>query len=244
MPLNERGQKLRDKFRGQYGKKKGDSVFYAMENSGKLKGVLKAFKGAQADTKKGQAMSPGTGATGGTRGIGRNPSAATTGTGSANRTKLASDRKQLQYLIKPSTDPKNQAIAMAAGLVIPGAGFLYKKAIDANTIFAPKRKTKTIKPPLNNNDRPSTTVQPTTPTKPIDPLLIKPKENFFNFRAYNSGGVSSDPPPKRGPNPQVPPVKMKDGKMSKKYKMSCPHRPDGIRGVGASIKGHKFIGVK
>ena len=32
---------LRDKFRGQYGKKKGDSVFYAMENSGKLK-ILKS----------------------------------------------------------------------------------------------------------------------------------------------------------------------------------------------------------
>ena len=37
---------------------------------------------------------------------------------------------------------------------------------------------------------------------------------------------------------------MKNGKMTKKYKMSCPHRPDGIRGVGASIRGHKFIGVK
>ena len=52
-------------------------------------------------------------------------------------------------------------------------------------------------------------------TKPIDPLLIKPKENFFNFVAYKvgglSGGVSYGPPPKRGPNPQVPPVKMKKG---------------------------------
>jgi hypothetical protein len=51
--------------------------------------------------------------------------------------------------------------------------------------------------------------------KPIDPLLIKPKENFFNFVAYNvgglSGGVRYGPPPKRGPNPQVPPVKMKKG---------------------------------
>ena len=27
-------------------------------------------------------------------------------------------------------------------------------------------------------------------------------------------------------------------------KMSCPHRPDGIRGMGAAIKGSKFIGVK
>tara|TARA_R100001510_G_C7598294_1_gene165704 strand:- start:60 stop:674 length:615 start_codon:yes stop_codon:yes gene_type:complete len=52
-------------------------------------------------------------------------------------------------------------------------------------------------------------------TKPIDPLLIKPKENFFNFKAYNvgglSGGVSYGPPPKKGPNSQVPPVKMKRG---------------------------------
>ena len=51
-------------------------------------------------------------------------------------------------------------------------------------------------------------------------------------------------PPLRGPNPQVPPVKMRNGKMTNKYKMSCPHRPDGIRGMGAAIKGHKFIGVK
>jgi len=52
-------------------------------------------------------------------------------------------------------------------------------------------------------------------TKPIDPLLIKPKENFFNFKAYNvgglSGGISYGPAPKRGPNSQVPPVKLKKG---------------------------------
>ena len=41
MPLTEKGKKLKAKFRGQYGKKKGDSIFYAMENSGKLK---KSFK--------------------------------------------------------------------------------------------------------------------------------------------------------------------------------------------------------
>ena len=71
------------------------------------------------------------------------------------------------------------------------------------------------------------------------------KPNFLdNFQSYNSGGVSSGPPPKRGPNPQVPPIKMRSGKMTKTYKMSCPHRPDGIRGMGAAIKGHKFIGVK
>ena len=26
--------------------------------------------------------------------------------------------------------------------------------------------------------------------------------------------------------------------------MVCPHRPDGIRGAGAAIKGMKFTGVK
>ena len=49
MPLTEKGQKLKDKFRGQYGKKKGDSIFYAMENSGKLKKVMKAQAGGGAD---------------------------------------------------------------------------------------------------------------------------------------------------------------------------------------------------
>jgi len=52
-------------------------------------------------------------------------------------------------------------------------------------------------------------------TKPVDPNLVKPKENFFNFVAYKvgglSGGVSYGPPPKRGPNSQVPPVKLKKG---------------------------------
>lgn len=49
-----------------------------------------------------------------------------------------------------------------------------------------------------------------------------------------SGGVKSGPPPKRGPNPQG----------LKKGGMTCPHRPDGIRGHGAAIKGFKFTGVK
>ena len=82
---------------------------------------------------------------------------------------------------------------------------------------------------------------PIVANKPVDKTLVKPKENFFDFKAYTSGGVSSGPPPLRGPNPQVPPVKMNKGKMNN---MTCPHRPDGIRGMGAAIKGHKFIGVK
>tara|TARA_R100001591_G_scaffold4176_1_gene9650 strand:+ start:114 stop:260 length:147 start_codon:yes stop_codon:yes gene_type:complete len=41
MPLNKKGKKIKKAMVKQYGKKKGQSVFYAMENSGKLKGVKK-----------------------------------------------------------------------------------------------------------------------------------------------------------------------------------------------------------
>jgi|DEB0MinimDraft_6_1074348.scaffolds.fasta_scaffold23577_4 hypothetical protein len=58
-------------------------------------------------------------------------------------------------------------------------------------------------------------VIPVSTTKPVDENLVKPKDNFFNFVAYKvgglSGGVKYGPPPKRGPNSQVPPVKMKKG---------------------------------
>jgi len=41
MPLNEKGKELLKKLIRQYGLKKGKSVFYAMENARKLKGVKK-----------------------------------------------------------------------------------------------------------------------------------------------------------------------------------------------------------
>lgn len=48
MPLNSKGKKILASMEKQYGSKKGKSVFYAMENSGKLKGILKAKGGADA----------------------------------------------------------------------------------------------------------------------------------------------------------------------------------------------------
>jgi len=107
MPLTPRGKKIMKSMKERYGKKKGEQVFYATKNKGKLQGVEKAylgkaikqpsetkkefkmrhayhtpfmkkpkgfFKGAQADTKRGQAMSPGTSVSGGARGQGRDPS--------------------------------------------------------------------------------------------------------------------------------------------------------------------------
>ena len=41
MPLNKKGKKIKKSMVKQYGNKKGEVVFYAMKNSGKLKGVKK-----------------------------------------------------------------------------------------------------------------------------------------------------------------------------------------------------------
>ena len=39
MPLSRRGRKLKRKLESEYGKKKGEQVFYAMENKEKKKGL-------------------------------------------------------------------------------------------------------------------------------------------------------------------------------------------------------------
>ena len=41
MPLNKKGKKIKTSMTKRDGKKKGEAIFYAMENSGKLKGVKK-----------------------------------------------------------------------------------------------------------------------------------------------------------------------------------------------------------
>jgi hypothetical protein len=41
MPLSTKGNKILKNIKKQYGTKKGKSVFYAMERSGKLKNVKK-----------------------------------------------------------------------------------------------------------------------------------------------------------------------------------------------------------
>lgn len=51
MPLNKKGKKILSEMKKEYGNKKGESVFYAMENSGKLKGVKKAKQGMMTNLK-------------------------------------------------------------------------------------------------------------------------------------------------------------------------------------------------
>lgn len=41
MPLTKKGTKIKKAMQKTYGKKKGEKVFYASENKGKIKGVKK-----------------------------------------------------------------------------------------------------------------------------------------------------------------------------------------------------------
>ena len=44
MPLNKRGKKIMKSMKEQYGSKKGENVFYASLNKGKIKGVKKIIR--------------------------------------------------------------------------------------------------------------------------------------------------------------------------------------------------------
>jgi len=41
MPLTKKGKKIKSAMVEEYGKKKGETVFYASENKGRIKGVTK-----------------------------------------------------------------------------------------------------------------------------------------------------------------------------------------------------------
>ena len=284
MPLTEKGKKLKAKFRGQYGKKKGDSIFYAMENSGKLKKVIKA-RGGGMDASKKDFKTPSSMPTvtdnpfsAGYQGA-KNTSKQIAVNNQQNKTKKDSPKVGGINIIGPTSfvlgvakkfifDPltKKSRTQKARGETflgkpknLPLTKDYYRLTGEPLDVMSPKgesylKEAGIIKPKkivhnktTNDNNKPQRCPDGTLPPcAPLKTSVTNPSQNNFlkNFKAYNSGGVSSGPPPKRGPNPQVPPIKMKNGKMTNKYKMSCPHRPDGIRGMGAAIKGHKFIGVK
>lgn len=44
MPLNAKGKKIKKAMKKEYGAKKGEEVFYASENKGKIKSVTKKKK--------------------------------------------------------------------------------------------------------------------------------------------------------------------------------------------------------
>lgn len=44
MPLTNKGKKIKRAMENEYGKKRGDRVFYASQNAGKIKGTHKKKK--------------------------------------------------------------------------------------------------------------------------------------------------------------------------------------------------------
>ena len=93
-------------------------------------------------------------------------------------------------------------------------------------------------PIISGGDSEPIIKKPILPTTPETVKEVFTAKKFFPFRAYRNGGVPSGPPPKRGPNPQVPPVKLSNGGVKTKAKKN-----DSMRGIGKAIRGTKFTGV-
>jgi len=257
MPLTKKGKKIKKSFKKQYGKD-ADKVFYASANKGTLKGVIKKSKGGGFDY-EGEAY-------------GTTPSASfsqvDTGDLGSESANVSANRKATGQGDTPAPNKNISSSTSALNLVgkaifdVTGMGYAVDtvknigKNIKNQQKLTQQKKvdvlggemltTKGMRrpyapPPISDNGG----------SDPIQPILKKPipaakkttdsfsASGFFPFKAYKSGGVRFGPPPKRGPNPLVPPVKMKTGGRG-----TCPHRPDGIKGVGKAIKGFKFIGVK
>ncbi len=187
---------------------------------------IRKFKGGGADMgDPGRAQERADRGYGDTSGVDRSA----VGAGSKfakNRAKqnLEIQRKKAIETISPSTTFSGQALRY--GLAFAGVPFpktITEKMLNTGASMGyGKTKTKTTTSPKNlggdgqdNAIIKKKVIQPIQATKPIDQSLINPKDNFFNFKSYNvgglSGGVSYGPPPKRGPNSQVPPIKMKKG---------------------------------
>ena len=216
MPLTAKGKKLKKKFREQYGNKKGDSIFYAMENSGKLKKVIKA-KGGQ-DASRGD-FGGGSKSGGGN---GRDPTKQFTGKVNLSpeqRKTLTKQNIKARNRISPSQSLLGKAVTIGSALAF-GVPTVFSKGLIDRSPFAfgvpgPTTTKSKSRRDRQDGERIKRAVTPIQATKPIDKSLVNEKDNFFNFVAYKvgglSGGVSYGPPPKRGPNSQVPPVKLKKG---------------------------------
>ena len=224
---------------------KNNGNIYSVEKASKGKSVkVKSYRGGGMDAgnKSNQAKS----AAMGKAGVDNQVASATDYSGLGNRSNstkdaLTAQNKGARAAISPSTTTGNRIASTAMGFVLPGSGFIYNKAIDARAMgYKPKVRV----PPINTSegDSNSRTTLPIVPNKPVDPNLVLPKDNFFNLQTYKvgglSGGVRYGPPPKRGPNPNVPPIKMKHGS-KKEIKAGYHKMPDGSIMKNSDHKGSR-----
>jgi len=149
MPLNKKGKKILASMEKRYGTKKGKSVFYAMENSGKLKGI-KAASGSAVDT--GDLGSEAAN-------VAANQSAmASLGGGNNNATDpgIATDS-----ITSFSGNLRARQQSLGLGNIIPGAGFMNAIGALRDTMVGKqvmgtkdKNKVQTPQATLATNDKP------------------------------------------------------------------------------------------
>ena len=213
MPLTAKGKKLKKKFKEQYGKKKGEKVFYAMESSGKLKKVIKAVSGRDA----GMGMSGKSGNFGGdSKGKGRDPSAQfkdKTTLSQKSRQALTEQRERARGRISPSTTPVGKAIAGTIGAItgMPYLGYqLGKRMVDRSPMAFGVPKSTRAKKDTTPRDRDRDGSPPIQPViagpipinQPMNQLIPIPRirptvspTGVFNY-GFKKGGLLRQGKPK------------------------------------------------
>jgi len=192
MPLNKKGKKIKKAMVKQYGKKKGESVFYAMENSGKLKKVKKlrgggGYQGGRSDTPAGAAPAG-------------DVDRSAVGAGSQyaeNRAREAIDAQReqtIKQLTPPSQTLKGKALYTGLTLAgIPFPGTITKKIMDKPYWQRGKKPTKDIKTTKDTKKFTPTLIgdggDNQSTIKPIMPIAKTPIEQIR--RAYKKPTVSS-----------------------------------------------------
>src|SRR5210317_366747 len=196
MPLNKKGKKIKKAMTKQYGKKKGEKVFYAMENSGKLKKVVKARGGmdaSQSDFGGGSKSSGG--------GQGRDRDYQQRGMSKADYAKstqtqnFGGRQSKIGPVVKdvPFKPPLNFAQSTALGLLVPFSGTAINLAARQNY----KGRQKFAKKQGLYRDAYKTTgkvLQPNSPTG----------KDYLKDAGY--GKRPEMQPDRDGPPPILPPV--------------------------------------
>jgi len=217
MPLNKKGKKIKRAMTKQYGKKKGEKVFYAMESSGKLKKVIKAVSGRDA----GMGMGGKTGNYGGGSkssggGNGRDPSAQYKDSkplSQKSKEALTAQRERARGRISPSTTPAGKAIAGTIGAItgMPILGYqIGKRMVDRSPMaFGVPKSTRAKKDtaPKDRGGDGRPPVQPVIPgpipiNQPMNQLIPIPRirptvspTGVFNY-GFKKGGLLRQGKPK------------------------------------------------
>ena len=195
MPLNKKGKKIKKAMTKQYGKKKGEKVFYAMENSGKLRKVTKARGGMDASKSDFGGGSKSSGGGGGRdrdyqqRGMSKADYAKSTQSQNfGGRSKIGPAVEDVPYKA-----PLNFAQSTALGLLVPFSGTAINFAAKQNY----KGRQKFAKKEGLYRDAYKTTGKVLQPNSPTGKEYLK------------DAGFGKRPeiqPDRDGPPPILPPV--------------------------------------